>query len=189
MMPSHFGTAEPATLGDRPGHDRRPPAPFARRASSGNTSAAEQRNAGASTGTSHDVAWTPLTSGRLAGPTGGPGPVASPRFATAHTVRRDGARYEVRRASLPGVYRGLARGQRVPEGDTGGAVARGSHEAARATTRQVQFIRALAREYGLEQERLDRGARQLFGASVAALSRQEAAVLIDRLGRALDAVA
>lgn len=70
-----------------------------------------------------------------------------------------------------------------------GARARQEHDADRVTKRQLQFIRALARECNVGPAELEWSSRQLFGAGVATLSRDGAKRLIDRLARALEAVA
>lgn len=62
-------------------------------------------------------------------------------------------------------------------------------DAARLTKRQLQFIHALARECDVEPAELEWHSRRLFGAGTATLSRDGAKMLIDRLARALDAVA
>lgn len=70
-----------------------------------------------------------------------------------------------------------------------GAQGQHGHDATRLTKRQLQFIHALARECDVEPAELEWRSRQLFGAGVATLSRDGAKILIDRLARALDAVA
>lgn len=63
------------------------------------------------------------------------------------------------------------------------------HNADRVTKRQLQFIYALARECDVEPAELERHSRLLFSTGVDSLSCDSAKVLIDRLARALDAVA
>lgn len=52
---------------------------------------------------------------------------------------------------------------------------------AQATDKQMQFIKAIAREAGLSAEQLEQEAQQAFGGSTRGLSRQDASVLIDHL--------
>lgn len=87
-------------------------------------------------------------------------------------------------AGQPALDSSGLRGARIPE-----AQARQEHDADSLTKRQLQFIRALARECNVGPAELEWSSRQLFGAGVATLSRDGAKRLIDRLARALEAAA
>lgn len=106
-----------------------------------------------------------------------PGNDRTPASRDAHSAGASGAGQSALDSARPRVAR-------VPE-------AQGHHgrDTTRLTKRQLQFIHALAREYGVEPSELEWRSRQLFGAGVATLSRDDAKILIDRLARALDAVA
>ncbi len=51
----------------------------------------------------------------------------------------------------------------------------------RATEKQLQFIKAIAREASIAAEQLEVEAREAFGGSTRGMSRQDASALIDRL--------
>lgn len=50
-----------------------------------------------------------------------------------------------------------------------------------ATPRQIKFIQAIGREYGIGADELDGRARDRYGRSVAELSRYEASSFIEAL--------
>jgi hypothetical protein len=56
-----------------------------------------------------------------------------------------------------------------------------SHAAASATTKQLKFIEAIAREAKLSAEDLEKVAQEAFGGSTRGLSRQDASSLIEHL--------